>query len=114
MDSGTTGYADIVAVENGPSKVLPDKLLNVYWEIHDLTTGTDRVQTSVPSTNWQYFFYTPEQESAVRASKERLERAGRYKNPIGTAITPASQFYNAEEYHRQYLEKQGLSHYTIK
>ncbi len=45
---------------------------------------------------------------------ERLERSGMYKNPIGTAIIPAAQFYNAEEYHQQYLEKRGLSHYAYR
>lgn len=110
IGSGTTGY---VEVENGPSKVSPDMLLNVFWEIRDPTTlnrqGSD-VGTEYRSA---IIFYTPEQESSARTSKERLERFGRYKNPIVTAITFASQFFNAEEYHRQYFEKRGFSHYTI-
>jgi peptide-methionine (S)-S-oxide reductase len=58
------------------------------------------------------FFHTPEQESAARASKEKMQ-AG-YKNKIVTEITAASEFYRAEDYHQQYLEKRGLAHCSIR
>ncbi len=77
VGSGTTGYVEVVEVENGPSKVSSDELLNVFWESHDPPTlnrqGPD-VGTGYRSA---IFFYTPEQESAARASKDRLERSGR-------------------------------------
>ncbi len=105
--TGQTGHAEVVQVEYDLSKVSYDELLRVFWEIHDPTT----LNRQGPDVGTQYrsaiFFYTPEQNSAAEASKEKLQSSGRYKRPIVTEITPASEFYRAEEYHQQYLEKQG-------
>ncbi|MGB7624143.1 MAG: peptide-methionine (S)-S-oxide reductase, partial [Terriglobia bacterium] len=59
------------------------------------------------------FYHTPEQEAAALASKERLEKSGRFHRPIVTQIVPATRFYRAEDYHQQYLEKRGLAHCRI-
>jgi peptide-methionine (S)-S-oxide reductase len=59
------------------------------------------------------FFHSPEQQAAALASKEELERSGKWSRPIVTQIVPAGPFYRAEEYHQQYLEKRGLSHCAI-
>jgi peptide-methionine (S)-S-oxide reductase len=111
--SGRTGHAEVVEVEYDPSKVSYEKLLDVFWENHDPTT----LNRQGPDIGEQYrsaiFFVTPEQEAAARASKERLEKSGRYKRPIVTEITPASTFFRAEEYHQRYLEKHGLAHCRI-
>jgi peptide-methionine (S)-S-oxide reductase len=55
------------------------------------------------------FFHTSEQQAAALASKARLESKKRYRRPIVTEITPATEFYRAEDYHQQYLEKRGLA-----
>lgn len=111
--SGRTGHAEVVEVEYDPSKVSYEKLLDIFWENHDPTT----LNRQGPDVGEQYrsaiFFQTPEQEAAARASKESLEKSGRYKRPIVTEITPASKFYRAEEYHQRYLEKHGLAHCRI-
>jgi peptide-methionine (S)-S-oxide reductase len=51
------------------------------------------------------FFYTPEQEKAATASKEKLQQSGSYDKQIVTFIQPSGEFYLAEEYHQQYLSK---------
>lgn len=111
--SGRTGHAEVVEVEYDPSKVTYEQLLDVFWENHDPTT----LNRQGPDVGEQYrsaiFTLAPEQEAAARASKERLEKSGRYKRPIVTEITPASTFYRAEEYHQRYLEKHGLAHCRI-
>ena len=108
-----TGHAEVVEVEYDPSKAAYDDLLTVFWESHDPTT----LNRQGPDVGTQYrsaiFFHTPEQEAAARASKEKLERSGKFGRPIVTEITPASAFYRAEEYHQQYLEKRGLAHCAI-
>ncbi len=112
--SGTTGHAEAVEVEYDPSRVTYEKLLEVFWENHDPTT----LNRQGPDVGTQYrsavFFLTPEQEAAAKASKEKLQKNGRYKRPIVTEINPALEFYPAEDYHQQYLEKRGLAHCRIK
>jgi peptide-methionine (S)-S-oxide reductase len=102
-----SGHAEVVQVEFDPSQVSYDDLLRVFWENHDPTT----LNRQGPDVGTQYrsviFFHTPEQEAAAKASKEALSKSGRFKRPIVTEIQPAPQFWRAEEYHQQYLEKRG-------
>ena len=109
-----TGHAEAVEVTYDPSKVSYDDLLRVFWQLHDPTT----LNRQGPDVGTQYrsaiFFHDAEQEAAAKASKEALQKSGPHKKPIVTEIVPASEFWPAEEYHQQYLEKRGLAHCTIK
>jgi peptide-methionine (S)-S-oxide reductase len=111
--SGKTGHAEAVEIEYDPSEVSYGQLLNVFWENHDPTT----LNRQGPDVGAQYrsavFFNNPEQETAARASRDKLQQSGKYKRPIVTEITPASEFYEAEEYHQQYFEKSGVSHCRV-
>jgi peptide-methionine (S)-S-oxide reductase len=105
----TTGHAEVVQVEYDPARVPYEDLLNVFWENHDPTT----LNRQGPDVGTQYrsaiFFHSPEQEATAQASKERLAGSGRFKRPIVTQIEPAAEFWRAEDYHQQYLEKRGLA-----
>jgi len=107
--SGATGHAEAVQVEYDHSEVSYDNLLDVFWESHDPTT----LNQQGPDIGDQYrssiFFHNPDQKSRAEGSKEKLQKNGRYRNPIVTEITPAHEFYRAEEYHQQYIEKRGHS-----
>jgi peptide-methionine (S)-S-oxide reductase len=111
--TGRTGHAEVVQVDYDPSQVSYDDLLRVFWENHDPTTPNRQG----PDVGTQYrsviFFYTPEQEAAAKASKDALAKSGRFKRPIVTEIQAAPDFWKAEEYHQQYLEKRGQAHCHI-
>ena len=91
-----------------------DELLKIFWENHDPT----QLNRQGPDSGTQYrsaiFFHSPEQEAAAKASKEALARSGRFAKPVVTQIVPATTFYEAEDYHQQYLEKRGLASCHIK
>lgn len=112
--SGKTGHAEVVEVIYDPAQVSYEKLLNVFWENHDPT----QLNRQGPDVGTQYrsavFFHNKQQEQAAKAAKEKLEKSGKYKKPVVTEITPASEFYRAEEYHQRYLEKHGMSNCHIK
>ena len=109
-----TGHAEAVEVTYDPDRVSYEQLLEVFWSNHNPTTR-DRQGPDVGS---QYrsavFFHSPEQEAAAVTSRDRLEAEGRWKHPIVTQIAPASPFYEAEDYHQQYLEKRGRSSCTVE
>ena len=104
-----TGHAEAVEVTFDPTKITYDELLEIFWEIHDPT----QLNRQGPDRGTQYrsaiFYHTPEQKAAAERSKQKLEQSKQYRKKIVTEITPASEFYQAEDYHQQYLEKQGLS-----
>ena len=110
----TTGHAEAVEVEYDPAKLSYDKLLEVFWENHDPT----QLNRQGPDFGKQYrsaiFFHDAGQEAAAKASKEALEKSRRYSKPIMTQIVTAAKFYEAEDYHQQYLEKRGLASCHIK
>lgn len=107
--SGRTGHAESVRVTYDPREVSYDQLLDVFWRNHNPTT----LNRQGPDVGEQYrsviFVHSPEQEEAAKRSKEAEDRSGRWRSPIVTQIVPATPFYRAEEYHQQYLAKNGLS-----
>ncbi len=107
--SDSTGHAEVVQVEYDPDRIAYEDLLKVFWENHDPTT----LNRQGPDFGSQYrsvvFFHSPEQETAALASKAALDASGRFRRPIVTLIEPAREFWKAEEYHQQYLEKRGLA-----
>ena len=109
-----TGHAEAVEIEYDPAKLSYQQLLQVFWENHDPT----QLNRQGPDWGTQYrsaiFFHTPEQEAAAKASKEALEKSGRFTKKIVTQIVPATTFYQAEDYHQRYLEKRGLASCHIK
>ena len=105
--TGTTGHAEVVEVSYDPEKISYERLLEIFWDCHDPT----QVNRQGPDVGSQYrsaiFFHNSAQEVAANASKRKLEDSNRYEQPIATEITPVGEFYRAEEYHQQYLDKHG-------
>jgi peptide-methionine (S)-S-oxide reductase len=105
--SHTTGHAEVVQVEFDPEEVSYDQLLDVFWDVHDPT----QVNRQGPDIGSNYrsviFFHSPEQQEQALESKARVQ--ARFDRPIATEISPASDFWRAEEYHQQYLVKRGLA-----
>jgi peptide-methionine (S)-S-oxide reductase len=104
-----TGHAEVVLVDYDPERVSYEQLLEVFWKCHDPT----QLNRQGPDWGTQYrsaiLYHTPEQREAAEASKAALAESGRFRRPIVTLIEPAAEFYRAEEYHQQYLEKRGQS-----
>lgn len=101
----TTGHAEAVEVSFDPAQVSYEQLPDVFWSVHD-PTQKDR---QGPDVGTQYrsaiFFHTPEQERAALASKARVQ--GSLPLRVVTEVVPAATFWEAEDYHQQYLEQRG-------
>jgi peptide methionine sulfoxide reductase msrA/msrB len=106
--SGKTGHAEAVELEYDPGIVTYEKLLDLFWSIHDPTTLNRQGADAGSQYRSVIFYYTPEQERAALTSKEKLESSGKYKNPVVTQIVAAKDFFKAEDYHQDYYEKHGL------
>jgi peptide-methionine (S)-S-oxide reductase len=102
-----TGHAEAIQIEFDPDEVSYEKLLDLFWSIHDPTT----INRQGPDIGSQYRsmigFHTKEQEQAAIKSRDAFEKSGIFKNKIVTEIVPASTFYKAEEYHQKYYMSRG-------
>jgi peptide-methionine (S)-S-oxide reductase len=103
--TGKTGQAESIQIEFDPTVTPYEKILDVFWHTHDPTTlnrqGND-VGTQYRSA---IFYHDQKQKELAEKSKRDLEKAGVYKNPIVTEITPFKNFYVAEDYHKNYYEE---------
>lgn len=107
--SDTTRHAEVVLVEYDPKIVSYDKLLNLFWDIHDPTL----LNRQGPDIGSQYrsavYYYNEEQKKTTLASREKLQQSGELEGKIVTEIVVNPPFYKAEEYHQQYVEKGGIA-----
>ncbi len=105
--SGRSGHAEVVRVEFDPARVTYEKLLELFWSIHDPT----QLDRQGPDVGSQYrtviFHHDDRQRDAATASREAVEKSGRFARPVVTRIEPASTFWRAEDYHQQYIARGG-------
>ena len=109
--SHTTGHAEVVEVTYDPEQVSYQQLLGVFWGKHDPTQLNRQGWDVGDQYRSAIFFHSPEQEVAAKASKEAAQ--ARFKRPIVTEITAATEFWSAEDYHQRYLEKRGMASCAI-
>ena len=108
--SHTTGHAEVVEVTYDPDQVSYDELLDVFWHKHDPTQLNRQGWDIGDNYRSVVFFHEDEQREAALRSK--AEEQANWRAPIVTQIEPAQTFYEAEDYHQQYLEKRGRSSCT--
>ena len=106
--SGRTGHAEAIEIEFDPREVTYERLLEIFWNMHDPTT----LNRQGPDRGTQYrsaiFYHNPEQKRLAEESLQTLENSGRHGDRrIVTEIVPADTFWPAEEYHQCYFEKTG-------
>jgi peptide-methionine (S)-S-oxide reductase len=105
--SGMTGHTEVVRVVFDPKVVRYDELLKLFWENHDPTQGMRQGGDVGTQYRSAIHAYGPDQKSAAEASREAYQKvlsaAGHGR--ITTEIALAPEFYYAEDYHQQYLDK---------
>jgi peptide-methionine (S)-S-oxide reductase len=108
----TTGHAEVVEVTYDPEQVPYEQLLTIFWLEHDPT----QLNRQGPDVGSQYrsvvFVHDNEQRAAAEASREAVQ--ARFTRPVVTQIEDAPPFWEAEDYHQQYLEKRGLASCTSR
>ena len=105
--SHRTGHAEVVEVTYDDERVAYENLLDVFWGKHNPTQRNRQGWDIGDQYRSVVFFHDEAQREAAERSKE-LEQV-RYRKPIVTLVEPAPTFYEAEDYHQQYLEKRGRS-----
>ena len=108
VSAGLTGHAESVQVVYDPAQVTYEKLLDVFWKNIDPVAVDRQFCDHGDQYRSAIFYRDAGQKRLADASKEALEKSGRFKSPIATQIVPASRFYPAEDYHQDYYKKNTI------
>ncbi len=108
--TGSTGHAEAVMITFNPEIISFEKLLDIFWKIHNPTT----LNAQGPDIGTQYrsaiFYFDEKQKSMAESSRNSFNLTSRYSSQAVTEITPFTKFFPAEEYHQKYLQKNPHRH----
>ena len=105
--TGTTGHAEVVLVTFDPGVITFRELLHIFFTIHDPTT-LDRQGADVgPQYRSAIFFHSEEQRATAEEVIRELDGERIWDAPIVTEVTPFTRFYEAEDYHQEYFQRNG-------
>ena len=104
VSSGMTGHTETVEVEYDPAKVSYDKLLELFFKLHD-PSQKDRQGNDIGTQYRSAIFYTSEEQQKLAEAKlTELKESGIYRE-VFTELLPLEYFWPAEDYHQYYFEK---------
>lgn len=111
--SGATGHAEVIAIDFDDAVISYDKLLDIFFTIHDPTT-LNRQGNDIGTQYRSVIFYQDEQQHQVAQYKiDQLKAEG---IAVVTELSPEQPFYPAEEYHQDFYTKnpyQGYCNFSI-
>lgn len=103
--SGNTGHAEAIQIEFEPSIISFSKILEVFWHTHDPTTLNQQGNDIGTQYRSAIFYHNEKQKQDAQELKAKIEKKGIYKDPLVTKITQFTNFYPAENYHKDYYDK---------
>jgi peptide methionine sulfoxide reductase msrA/msrB len=105
VHTGTTGHAESVRIVFDPDKLSYEELLGYFFRMHDPTTLNRQGNDIGTQYRSAIFYENDEQKRIAEMAKAKVEASGKWKRPLTTEIVPAGEFWPAEEYHQNYLQK---------
>jgi peptide methionine sulfoxide reductase msrA/msrB len=105
VTTGETGHAEAIEVVFDPSRLSYEDLLGYFFRMHDPTTRNRQGHDVGTQYRSAIFYHDDEQRRIAERVKERVERSGKWKGPVVTEVVPAKEFWAAEDYHQDYLQK---------
>ena len=113
VSSGSSGHAEAIQITFDPALVSYEKLLEIFFKTHDPTI-LNRQGADIGS---QYrsvvFYHNKKQKETAEKYKNELNKSGVFKDAVVTEIVPFKAFYEAEDYHKDFYEKNKMSSYCI-
>ncbi len=105
VSMGNTGHAEAIQIEFDPKVLNFNKLLEIFWAIHDPTTPNRQGSDVGIQYRSAIFYHSQIQKRTAELSKKRAEKSGEINGKIVTEIKPFTKFYPAEDYHQNYYER---------
>lgn len=111
VKTGTTGHTEAVKITFNPELMPYTTLLDIYWSSMDPTDATGQFGDRGSSYRPVIYYNSEEQREQAEASKQAVDQSGRFGKPIVVPIEPAEPFYDAEDYHQDFYQK-NPAHYN--
>lgn len=111
--SGRTGAAEAVQITFDPSVISYDRLLEIFWHVHDPTTLNRQGNDVGTQYRSGIYYHNDEQKQVALASKEAIDTSGTFRNSVVTEILPFTNFYPAEDYHQEYYDNNPYQPYCM-
>lgn len=110
VGTGKTGHAEAVQVIFDPDRLSYEELLNHFFQSHDPTSPPNPNSGLKVQYRSAIFYHGDEQHRVAERVKEEMSQSGQWNNPVVTEIAPAAEFYPAEAYHQDYLQRISGAH----
>ena len=105
ISTGISGHAESIEITFNPEKISYEKILKFFFTIHD-PTQLNRQQNDVGSQYRSEIFYlNDEQKQIAEKIIKQADQSGVFDGKVVTKISAASEFFKAESYHQDYLDK---------
>ena len=105
VKTGQTGHAEAVKIVFDPAKVSYQTLLEWFFRMHNPTTKNQQGNDIGSQYRSAIFYHSPEQRDTAARVIERVEKSGVWQKPIVTEVVAAGDWWDAEDYHQDYLKK---------
>ena len=109
--TGNTGHAEATQIEFDPTVIPFEKILDVFWHTHNPTTLNQQGNDIGTQYRSSIFYHDEKQKEIAEKSKIEVENEKLYKDPIVTTIVPFTKFYPAENYHKDYYDRNQTAAY---
>ena len=98
-------HAEAIAITFNPEELSYQQLLEFFFKIHDPSTKNRQGNDTGASYRSAIFYLSEEQKKTAQELIIKMNLSGKWPGPIVTEVSPASDFWNAEEEHQDYLQK---------
>jgi peptide methionine sulfoxide reductase msrA/msrB len=105
VKKGSSGHAESIKIEFDPATLSYEDLLMFFFKIHDPTTKDRQGNDRGSQYRSAIFFHSDAQRATAERVIKEVDAAGKWKDPIVTQVVAAGPWFDAENYHQDYLEK---------
>jgi peptide-methionine (S)-S-oxide reductase len=114
VSSGRTGHAEAVQIKFDPRQISYGAILQIYFSVaHDPTQLNRQGPDHGPQYRSAVFYADAAQQRVAQAYIAQLDKAGTFKHPVVTQLTPLAGFFSAEAYHQDYAARYPTNPYIV-
>jgi len=105
VKTGRTGHAESIEIQFDPGRISYEEILRYFFRLHDPTTPNRQGNDIGSQYRSAIFVHDDTQREVAERVKKEVDASGKWTRPIATEIVAATEFWPAEDYHQDYLQK---------